>query len=159
MASGDSRNLPGGALSSKTLVNAVKLVVAVGSFAAKPDLLTGLKSGVSIHETLTKMLGKAPASLKTVADELAASASAIFDGFARDLPADAEILYEQMVVAALPDAAAIVSSNMDAARIVASMRARHSDREHLRAPMPDLFDALTVPVLERMLKEKSSPTS
>jgi tetratricopeptide (TPR) repeat protein len=134
--------------------NAVRLVVAVGSFAAKPDLLTGLRSGLSVDETLRGMLAKAPASVTALAETLTEEARAVLDGFGRDLPADAPVLYEQMVVAALPDPHAIVGGAMDAERIAGAMLARLSDPEHVRPPMPELFRALTVPTLARLLAER-----
>ncbi len=136
------------------LKNGISLVVAIGGFLAKPSLLDALKTGLSIHDTLKKMLAQAPPGIATLANDLTASARPTFDGFA-DLPPDAEILYEQMVIAALPDPQTIVTARMDPAAITTAMLANLTDRAHLRPPMPDLFRDLTQPVLDRLLAEKS----
>ena len=85
------------------ILNSVKLLVALGSFAAKPGLISGLRSGVSVHDTLRQMLGKAPPGMRSLAAELAADAQATLNGFAKDLPRDAPILLEQMVEMGLPE--------------------------------------------------------
>ncbi len=62
--------------------------------------------------------------------------------------------YEQMVEAGLPDQAEIVEANMNAAQICAAMRAKLTEPDHLRDPMPDLFDTLAIPTLDRLLGQR-----
>ncbi|MCO8145574.1 hypothetical protein NHN26_10085 [Rhodovulum tesquicola] len=137
------------------LKNAIRLIVAIGGFAARPDLLGGLKAGVEIHDLARGMLARMPPGLKTMADDLTAEAEAIFGAMAHELPPDAPILFEQMVEIALPDPQQIVADGMDAERIVATMLARLTQIEHTRAPMPDLFRAIVTPAFARLLESPS----
>jgi hypothetical protein len=77
----------------------VRLLAAVGTVVADPTLLSALKAGPGAYDAL-KTLAAAPSpGVARIADELEAEARALF-GATRDLPADAEVLYVQIVEAA-----------------------------------------------------------
>ncbi|MEP6018964.1 MAG: tetratricopeptide repeat protein [Paracoccaceae bacterium] len=138
--------------SSRTdhIANAAKLLTASAAFVAKP----GLKTGTSVYDAAQKIFKDPPKGLKTMADDITNIADDVLKGFARDLPDDAPILFEQMVTATLPDAATITAHQMNAARVAQSMRDRLTDRDQRQAPMPDLFVNIVTAAFEKLFVEK-----
>ncbi|MFD3191105.1 hypothetical protein ACFMPD_12630 [Sedimentitalea sp. HM32M-2] len=134
--------------------NSIRLIIAVGGFAAKPGLLTGLRSGVSVLDTLKEMAATPPPALSRLANDLTETARIRFKN-TPNLPKDAEVLFGQMVEQGLPDAQEIIAANLRAATICEGMLAKLDQVEHTRAPMPTLFRNVTVPALEAVLAEKS----
>lgn len=142
-------------MASKQIINGIKLIIALGGFASKPDLLSALKSSVSVHKTLEAMLRKDLPSVDSLAELLAEQAKETMLGLEHDLPLEAPVLYEQMVIASLPNATDIVRSDMDAHLITTKMMDAHVDPEHLTPGMQSLFRAITEPVLSSLLADKS----
>lgn len=136
--------------STDHIANAAKLLTASAAFAANP----GLKSGLSVYDAAKRVWRSPPKGLARMATEIETLGNAALKGFAHDLPDDAPVLFEQMVTASLPDAAEIAACQMNADLLAARMLAGLSDPEHLRAPMPALFSAITVPALTRLLASK-----
>lgn len=126
----------------------------MGGFAAKPGLLSGLKSGVSVFDTIKKMAAAPPPALSGLAGDLSDAARVTFDSTPH-LPANAKLLFAQMVEFGVPDAQEIVAANLQAGAICDTMLAKLNQIEHTRPPMPALFRKLTVPALEAVLAEKS----
>ncbi|MEP6065654.1 MAG: hypothetical protein ABJ246_07450 [Paracoccaceae bacterium] len=89
-----------------------------------------------------------------MADDITNIANEVLNGFARDLPRDAPLLFEQMVTATLPDAATIAANQLNAARVAQDMCDRLTDREHKQAPMPDLFVDIVTAAFEKLFAEK-----
>lgn len=140
---------------SNSILNGVKLVIALGGVAAKPGMLAALKASISVEKVLKEVLRDQPASMSSLAATMERDAQEVLQGFAQDLPEDAPVLYEQMVVAALPDAVDIIASDMDAEQITSAMLASHSDPEHCDSSMQALFRAITEPTLARLLADRS----
>ncbi|MEO9514154.1 MAG: tetratricopeptide repeat protein [Paracoccaceae bacterium] len=89
-----------------------------------------------------------------MADDITNIADDVLKGFAHDLPRDAPLLFDQMVTATLPDAAAITAHQMNAARVAKDMRDQLKDRDHRQAPMPDLFVDIVTAAFEKLFAEK-----
>jgi hypothetical protein len=140
---------------SNSILNGVKLVIALGGFAAKPSTLAALKASVSVEKVLKEILRDQPASMSSLAATLERDAQETFRGFARDLPVDAPVLYEQMVLAGLPGAIDVIASDMNAEKVTSAMLASHSDPEHRTPSMQELFRAITEPTLARLLADPS----
>ena len=132
------------------IANAAKLLTASAAFVASP----GLKSGASIYDAAKKVFKAPPQGLTSVANEITDLANGVFQGFARDLPGDAPVLFEQMVAATLPDAAIITKHQMNATKVAKDMRNRLKDKDHQREPMPDLFVAIVAPAFEKLFADK-----
>lgn len=132
--------------------NAVRLLSAAFGFANQP----GLKSGLSVYDTAKKLLTKSPPSIRTLADDLTLEAVTTYQEVAaewhRGLPADADVLFVQMLEATLPDRHMLVAHDKDPTRIAAAMRAKLTDPDHLRVPMPDVFEQIMRKVLIPLCK-------
>lgn len=140
---------------SNSILNGVKLVIALGGFAEKPRMLEILKACASVEKVLREVLRDQPASMSSLAAILERDAQETFHGFAQDLPVDASVLYEQMVLVGLPGAIDIIASDMNAEQVVSAMLICHSDPEHRKPSMQALFRAITEPTLARLLADKS----
>lgn len=134
--------------------NSIELIIAMRSFAADPSFVTGLATGVKVIDSLKKLVAAMPSELASLADELTKAARQTFDS-TPNLPEDAEILFSQMVELSLPDAQDIVAANLQAEAVCDAMLAKLDHIEHRRPPMPVLFRNLTLPILDRVLSEKS----
>jgi hypothetical protein len=134
------------------VLDSVRLLVAVGSFAAKPDLIGGLTAGSSITETLRKMAGAPPAGLEKLVLELSGAARASIAAMP-NRPADAEVLLEQMIEFSLTTGPQMVRAQQNPEIICDLMLGKLTEVEHRRAPMPALFRAVCLPVLTRILDD------
>ncbi|PJN95997.1 hypothetical protein CNY89_05165 [Amaricoccus sp. HAR-UPW-R2A-40] len=133
---------------------AVRILAALVGVAEDPTLLSALKAGPGLRDSLKKIAASPPASFARLAEDLGRSGSAVFAALP-EKPRDAEVLYLQMVEAGLPDPARIMADRMDAAAVTEGMLAGLTEREHRDPAMQALFRALTRPALERLLADKA----
>ena len=136
------------------ITEAVRILAALVGVAQDPTLLSALKAGPGLRDSLKKLAASPPASFARLAEDLGQSASTVFAGL-REKPRDAEVLYLQMVEAGLPDPARIMANRMVAASVTEGMLAGLTEREHRDPAMQALFRALTQPALERLLADKA----
>lgn len=132
--------------------NAARLLSAAFGFANQP----GLKSALSVYDTAKQLLKKSPPSIRTLADDLTQEAVSTYQEVAaqwhHELPDDADILFVQMIEATLPDRDMLVAYDKNPTRIAAAMRAKLSETDQLRAPMPDVFEQIMRKVLIPLCK-------
>lgn len=133
---------------------AVRILAALVGVAQDPTLLSALKAGPGLRDSLKKIAASPPTSFARLADDLGQSGTTVFASM-REKPRDAEVLYLQMVEAGLPDPARIMADRMDAAAVTEGMLAGLTEREHRDPAMQALFRALTQPTLERLLADKA----
>ena len=141
-------------LSADRIVDAVRLLAAMGAVAADPSTPSAVKAGPSIYDTIRKIAAKPPASVARLSASLAAQARAHFEA-THDVPRHADRLYAQMVDDGLVTPAEIVAARMDAAAVTEAMLAKLTGVEQRAAPMQALFRTLTQPTLSRLLTDKN----
>jgi tetratricopeptide (TPR) repeat protein len=136
------------------IADAVRLLGALGAVVADPTLLSAIKAGPGGYDALKRLAAAPPQAVARLSDDLAARARALFDA-TRELPADADVLYLQMVEAGLVAAPEIVAAGMDAHAVTEAMVAKLTEREHRTGAMLDLFRRLTEPALRRVLADNA----
>ena len=136
------------------ITEAVRILAALVGVAQNPTLLSALKAGPVLRDSLKKIAASPPASFARLAEDLGQSGATVFASL-REKPRDAEVLYLQMVEAGLPHPARIMADRMDAAAVTEGMLAGLTEREHRDPAMQALFRALTQPALERLLADKA----
>lgn len=128
------------------IANVAKLLTACAAFATKP----GLKTGTSIYDAVKRVLKRNPPGISAIADEMSALIEARI-AKRSDLPNDATVLLEQMIAQTLPSAEDIVANSMNAEAIARHMQSQLTETEHLRRPMPQLFEDVVTTVFSRLL--------
>lgn len=136
------------------ITEGVRIIAALAGVAQDPTLLSALKAGPGLLDSLKKIAARPPTSFARLGEDLGRSAAAIFAALP-EKPPHAEMLYLQMVEEGLSDPAEIMAERMDAAAITEAMLARLTEPEHRAPEMQALFLALTQPTLERLLADKS----
>ncbi|SLN70025.1 hypothetical protein ROA7450_03814 [Roseovarius albus] len=136
------------------LVNAIRLLVAMGGFVAAP----GPKSGLSVYDAIRKIAAHPPKSIVTMADKLTEAAQNTLDR-TPDAPKDADILFVQMVDAGLLTPHEITENSMDAEVCTEAMIAKLSDKtdptgEMRRPEMRRLFIKITRSTLAPLFRTK-----
>lgn len=128
------------------IANAIRLLVAMGAFAAAP----APKSGLGVYDAIRKVATHPPKSLAGLADDLTGNARTVFAAY-RDAPDGAAELFGQMVEQGLLTPADITAAHMDPTVCTAAMLARLTDPAHTTGEMPRLFAAVTEPALTTLL--------
>lgn len=134
---------------NKPVLNATKLLISIGGFAANPGVMAGIKTGVSVAETWTKMWARPPASLDRLAEEMAAKAETLIASRPA-LGPDAGLLLFQMVQLSLPSPDEIMAERLQADALSRAMYAKLTLPEFRTETMRLLFRDVTVPILSRM---------
>lgn len=133
------------------IANAAKMLTASAAFAAGP----GVKTATSVYDAARKLFKTPPPGLHSMSIEVTALANEAFEGFRHDLPDDADIRFEQMIAATLPDAETITKAGMQPDKVAQAMRAQLSDPDHLAPPMPQLLEDIVTPVFTRLFADTS----
>lgn len=95
------------------IADAARVLVAIAATAADPTFLTALTTGPAALDAMKRLVTAPPPAVREVGDKLAARARELFAA-TQDVPADAAILYPQMVVAGAVSAEDIVAAGMNA---------------------------------------------
>lgn len=136
------------------ITEGMRILAALAAVAQDPTLLSALKAGPGLRDSLKKIATNPPAGFPRLAEDLAQSSARTFAELP-EKPRDADVLFLQMVEAGLPDPARIMAEGMDAEAIVEGMLTRLTEREHCAPEMQALFRRITTPVLRNLLADNA----
>ena len=136
------------------ITEGVRIIAALASVAQDPTLLSALKAGPGLLDSIKKLAASPPASFPRLVEDLAQSSARTFAELP-EKPRDADVLYLQMVEASLPDPARIMAKGMDATAITEGMLACLVEPEHCASEMQALFRRITTPVLRELLADNT----